>query len=358
MSTRRKGISLPDLQFLKFGPDPDGPEKKYGAAAEAGRHEVEAMEAIAQIPFGGHEHQRFVRTDVRIDPVADTHRAAVWVASRITEANRLPPGKMSSEIVTITPILAAAILANHNRGNRKLRESRVDAFVRKIKDGRWRLHSQGISFSRDGHLNNGQHRLNGIIKSGHAVEVYVTWGEDRDVFDVLDTGSVRGGSDALSIKGYQNTPTLAASARLLNLIETGSYGSPLAIDNDEIGDIVDENRGLVVSASAAHGLGSKLRCSSAALTVAFYEIERHSKKKEKLGGFIALLKDGNIPDARDPILVLRDGLIKKTIDKGARNGVIKAVTQYACVINAWNKHIRGRKGLPRWEHPDPLPVVE
>jgi hypothetical protein len=45
--SKRRPITLPSLSIL-FGPDPQGPETKNGAAAEAGRREVFAMQAVAQ----------------------------------------------------------------------------------------------------------------------------------------------------------------------------------------------------------------------------------------------------------------------------------------------------------------------
>lgn len=360
MSARRKGISLPQLSILKssFDLTVNTAGQKKTATGEAGRPKEIAMLDIAQTTGKRHDVPEYQQADVRIDPAAEGRRASAFLTGKLIASRKLAPGEMHSEVFTISPALALLILSQHNVGNRPVRQSRVDEFVKIIGEGRWKLSSQGISFARNGALNNGQHRLNAIVQSGQGVAMYVTFGEERDVFDVLDTGAVRGGQDTLSIQGFKNASTLAASAKFLVLVQNNRVFNPPKVHNDEILGIVRQNPRLDDATGPGHAIGVKLRCSSAATTVAFYRIMVMSRQSERLDQFLSFLRDGNLPDARDPILVLRDGLMSKKLDAHIRTGGVKTFAQYAAIVNAWNKHIRGRKGSIRWEHPEPLPSPE
>ncbi|APX69219.1 hypothetical protein BKD03_07260 [Brucella sp. 09RB8471] len=148
-----------------------------------------------------------------------------WLLDNINSSKRMPANQLNSVVVEITPALAREILDKCNRDNRGLRKARVNLYAKAMSEGRWKLTSQGISLSRDGHLNNGQHRLEAIIASGETVTMLITFGEEREVFDIIDTSASRGPSDILKIAGFKNTAKLAASIRIIMMIESGNAGA-------------------------------------------------------------------------------------------------------------------------------------
>lgn len=287
--------------------------------------------------------------------VADRRRAVAWLAERIAQASKLPPGELLSEVVTVTPAMAEVILASHNTGNRPLKPERFE-YAKAMTDGRWKLTSQGISFSRDGRLNNGQNRLTAVTIAARSVKMQVTFGEDREVFDVLDTGRIRGGSDSLHVRGYKNTAQLAAAARIVWLIERGTAASNLKIANDLLLEVVKEHPELEKYTTEGHKVGKKLNTSVAAFAAAFYLISK-SPNARRLPNFVSQLLTGIAAKPRDAVIVLRDGLMKRDIGVGAHNGVY--IT--AAIILAWNKWLRGSSAsLPalRWSSPAPFPKSE
>lgn len=93
-------------------------------------------------------------------------------------------------------------------------ESRVAVLVQAIQHGQWRLTHQGIALSAAGALQDGQHRLTAILRSGIPVQLQVSILEE-DVFDVIDTGRARGPRDVLAIAGHAHAQRLPAAIRLV-----------------------------------------------------------------------------------------------------------------------------------------------
>lgn len=292
--------------------------------------------------------------------VTEKRRAAAWLGDRLEKSRNLHASELISEVVTLTPAMAELILSTCNKGNRTLRPKRVAAYADAIRDGRWKLSSQGISLSRDGRLNNGQHRLNAIIEAGRPVQMMVVFGEDRAVFDVIDNGAIRGGSDTLHVAGYKNTKTLAAAARLY-VIVTGDQpnGNP-SLANDQIKAVIEDHPRLEDWSTSGHRVGAKLKCSTAATTTAFYLIGEQSEYNRRLEFFIDRLLDGASLRRGDPILTLRDGLTRRELEV-ARDGTGKNVHVCAAIILAWNRWVRGRTASMsklRWSNTDPFPQPE
>lgn len=290
----------------------------------------------------------------------ESRRAKAWLDDRLAKARKLHKDDLYSETCLITPAMAEVILKECNRGNRKLRGKKIAAYMRAIIEGRWKVHGQGISFAKDGKLNNGQHRLNAIILAGRSVRMHVVFGEDRDVFDVLDTGSNRSGSDTLHSLGYKNTTTLASAARLWSIVTSENPNGNPSVDNDEIRTIIAANPRLEDLTTPAHRIGKKLGTSGSALAAAFYLIDQKSPSNRRLEHFIDKLSSGAELRAKDPILVLRDSLRAKNLE-ARRDGTGRNARTCAATILAWNKWISGATASPgslRWSAGEPYPQPE
>ncbi|MCO5092641.1 hypothetical protein [Bosea sp. (in: a-proteobacteria)] len=335
-------------------------DMKKGAQAEAMRAQVKGKINMLNVAFAqpnakaGNTESLFSETHV-----SEARRATAWLEDRIAMSTKLGASELHSEVVTISPVTAEVILAKCNTGNRPLRPKRVALWDRTIREGRWKLTSQGISFARDGRLNNGQHRLNGIIAAGRAVQMMATFGEGRDVFDVLDTGGMRSGSDTLHVAGYKNTALLAASARLIAIVTGDAPGGNSSFSNDEIKQIVEQHPLLEDATTAGGRIGKKLKTSAAGMAAAFYLIETKSQNARRLDHFVDRLADGASLKRRDPILVLREGLRGGDIAPASGGGNAGRIT--AATINAWNLWVRGRSAqlsALRWDTAQPFPQPE
>ena len=79
---------------------------------------------------------------------------------------------ITTEIVTLTPALAAEWL-NSNTCNRPLSTLRASRYARDMKAGDWRFNGETISFTADGRLVDGQHRLTAVVESGVTIQQVV-----------------------------------------------------------------------------------------------------------------------------------------------------------------------------------------
>jgi hypothetical protein len=347
--------------FLIFGPRPQtGADKKKGGkpkpAARKGENmlnlltrtveESKATEVVA--PFAGAYPQ-------------EVRRIKALLSDRIRRSSKLPDGEMISETVTLTPAMAEHILVEHNRGNRSLRRGRVKQFAEIIRSGRFKTTSQGISFARDGSLNNGQHRLFGIIAAAVPVDVYVTFGEGRDAFDVLDTGGTRGGADTLHSLGYQNVALLAGAARVLRDIILGAPGANTSIANDEIGDVVASLPGVEDVLALGGSLGKRFKATGSGCVAAMYLIRRDSAHSPRLEEFVQRLSDGANQMPRSPILTLRDLLQTRQVDVHVRSHSARQACTAAAIILAWNAWLARKRpgaGALKWSPSEPFPIAE
>lgn len=106
--------------------------------------------------------------------------------------------EMNAVVEEITPEVAEEYLKK-NGVNRRLRPGNVKMFKKIILNGEWQLTHQGIAFSANGKLLDGQHRLTAIKESGKSVPVQVTRNVPRSTaarYEV-DRGAKRSIADIL-----------------------------------------------------------------------------------------------------------------------------------------------------------------
>lgn len=148
------------------------------------------------------------------------NRELSWLAQRVARGQKEP----FSEIATITPSIAKHIL-ERNDDNRRITQSLVDQIATDIADGLWQLNGESIVISRDGILNDGQHRLNAIIKSGIPVRSVVMFGVSRESRTTVDMGAARKAGDLLTMNHVSNTTVAAGCARLLIMYHKGQFST-------------------------------------------------------------------------------------------------------------------------------------
>ncbi len=120
---------------------------------------------------------------------------------------------MKQKLITITPQMAREFLKKNNR-NRPVYQAHVDFLASEMTGARWATTHQGICFSEDGLLLDGQHRLLAIVQSGCTVEMWVSTGYDPAAQSNMDVGG-RGrtvGDQLHLVDGTTNAKTKAAAA--------------------------------------------------------------------------------------------------------------------------------------------------
>jgi ParB-like nuclease domain len=126
---------------------------------------------------------------------------------------------------TINPSQAKKMLEN-NRNNRNPSQQRIDELASQMRQGKYIMPPDAITFDRQGRLINGQHRLLACVQSGTTIQSIVYRNASEEVFMITDIGMRKTGGHALKTLGYTNTTNLSAAARVVYNLETTPEGEP------------------------------------------------------------------------------------------------------------------------------------
>lgn len=136
--------------------------------------------------------------------------AAIWYEQRVARSKE----RVVTEQVDMTPALAR-VLVGHNDGNRPVRQAKLNQYISDINADRWDFNGETIIISKEGLVNNGQHRSLAVIETNKSIPVLFVFGVERSTRKTVDTGANRGAHDHLSVDGYTQPTTLAALTRFV-----------------------------------------------------------------------------------------------------------------------------------------------
>lgn len=136
-----------------------------------------------------------------------------------TRMQMLPSEKAS--IVAVTPKLAERWLTLNYDGQRRLKPDTVARYARDMAAGVWHGdNGQSITFSADGWLVDGQHRLRAVIESGCEVEMLVVR-SSQDAAQIMATIDVGDRREAKQLYHGLNATTVCAMAKTRLCLEYG-----------------------------------------------------------------------------------------------------------------------------------------
>lgn len=241
----------------------------------------------------------------------------------------------NSRIMTIGPKKATELLAV-SRGNRPINIRHVDALAAAMANGEWVQTGDPIRLTKDGYLQDGQHRLSAIVKSGKTIEFYVVAGLSNEAFDFIDIGLRRNHGQMLARNGELNYNQLAAAILWFSLFEkavdskdTGIY-APSGVSRPrmaEVRDILSRHPDLRTHVSATHGKQLIPGGAAAALRYIF------SRKDDALAAeFFESLYSGENLKKSSPIYALRERLIADLRSRAK----LPTYTKVIYVVKAWN----------------------
>lgn len=123
-----------------------------------------------------------------------------------------------AEVALLTPGLANVLLQK-NPENRHLTSAKIRHFANDMRRGAWPLNGETIIISKEGLLNDGQHRCAALIEANVTIPATFFFGADRDTRKTVDLGAARTAAHFLAMDGLANATHRAAVARLVMAFE-------------------------------------------------------------------------------------------------------------------------------------------
>lgn len=268
-----------------------------------------------------------------------------------------PPGEPNVRRVLVGPAQAEELLARMDR-NRRLQQGWVNELAQIMLKGNWQEIGDTIRLDREGRLQDGQHRLRAIIKSGCSAYFWIIEGLAPEAQDVMDRGRRRTVGDVLTIHGVAQGQMMAAAIKWVMAITEGKLGL-----KNERGLALRPTPDDTLLAVAAHpGLEASLKVGRTAKTAAFryppslaaalHYLMACKAGTEAADEFFDMLFVGDELPAGEPVWLLRDYLVRDSVKHTRRSSLDKAIWTVKA-WNGWRNHatVRTLKAYP--DHPFP-----
>lgn len=252
------------------------------------------------------------------------------------------------EYIDVTPEMAEKWLEKNSK-NRKLSDRVVSRYAQMMSNDQWHYDASPLRFDTDDNVLDGQHRLWALVESGTTQKFLVVRGLDPRSFVTIDTGKTRSFGDIISIErpGLRNVHHLAAVTAMLWRWDQGYRGKQLRATGN-------------VPAAPAETLLNLFESREEEIVELYHSAQAVARKVPGLGAtiisllmsifnkidaddaefFFERLMDGAGLDAGNPILALRNNLLKFASTRDRRTNLPTEVG-VALGIKAWNAYRRG-----------------
>ncbi|MGA1540748.1 MAG: hypothetical protein ACO39C_10040, partial [Chthoniobacterales bacterium] len=246
---------------------------------------------------------------------------------------------VQTEIHRLTPTLAEYLLDATNDGNRHVRPNSVSAYAKDIAAGRWRFNGEALKVSREGKLNDGQHRCHAVIEAGQSIEVLWIFGLPRDTRETLDQGATRTAGDYLKMTGQpyaKNSPTVARLVIMIKASGAAHGARKHQPTKRQVVDYVTAHPEITEACSRINMARARPVGGHAILAAAYCLISEVGEQDTVDDFFNRLLTGENLP-ARHPILVCRNRLIEMVANRE------RPTKRIECIFRGWNNFRSDRR---------------
>lgn len=277
------------------------------------------------------------RTEVEKVPskvAVEKQRMKDWLAERIENAK----GEPLTEVVTLTPILARLLLEK-NEQNRPVSSVALGRFKRDISEGRWQFNGEPIILSKDGLLNDGQHRCTAVGETGKSIRIVMVFGAPRESRMTLDQGVMRTVGHYLGMQGFTDPNRVAAVAGMVwqqreyQLVGMHADKRPT---KSQVLLAATHYKGISDSVRFCARQGAGSLTSISLLGFVHFSIA-HVAGRQPADAFMDKLLKGNDLGAGDPILAARNRLLNMRRDTGS-----SMMERAELLFRAWNFHRKGQ----------------
>lgn len=242
----------------------------------------------------------------------------------------------------VTPAIAEKWLGK-NTHNRKINDRIVRAMVRDLEDGNWIDNGATITFSDEGVLLDGQHRLNAIVNAGIGINSIIVRGAKAEAQHTMDTGAKRTLANALELRGEKNCTKLgSAIAANINYDRSGrigKLGGSASVTNSEALDYLEKNPWVRDQLPEVARICVNMKGLKAGMVSVLYRVLFDIDPEDADFFFQRLLSDEDHHKG-EPIYTLRKSLM---LDAARTDGHRPVVWKAAVIIKAWNKFRDGEE---------------
>jgi hypothetical protein len=242
----------------------------------------------------------------------------------------------------ITPEMAFNWLTERNGKNRNLYDLQAQRIKDDILEGRWQLTHQGIAFRKDGQLQDGQHRLWGIVEAGRPVPAMVVFNITDEARMAIDSHIARKPQDVAALTGSDFNRNDFSALRRAMLGLDKNYP---AWSNQEALRDADRHREALAWAHKFYGTRKIMNAPVRGVLIrAWYHEDR-----DRLADFAQLVqvgtrRDGTVQPSDGPALLLRDWLMGRSADRNkgtTSRDVATQVDVYAKATRALQAYLKG-----------------
>lgn len=269
--------------------------------------------------------------DLNVAAPAEDYRQAALLLPDIRDFHTLS--------IDVTPEIAMGWL-QRNDVNRPVRRKAVTQYATDLKRSLWKCTGETIKFSKTGRLLDGQHRLTAVAESGITTAWLVNTGLDDSVFDAIDTGRGRTGSDILVIEGvstYEARIAAVALSMVMNYQRGQLPHSSLRYPNHEMLECWQRDPLLQSTSTFVASLPHKMvPIAHAKAFFLHWVFSQHDVPAADT--FIEQLFEGDQLLKRDAVFHLRNKLLQDRVERREHDD---GAQLHAC-IKAWNARRAGR----------------
>jgi hypothetical protein len=264
-----------------------------------------------------------------------------WLSQKIAQGRKEP----FTEIVNITPTIATWLL-ERNDDNRSIRQIEISKMAHDLKAGQFDFNGESIIVSKDGRLNDGQHRLWAVLEADTPMKSVMVFGIERHTRMTVDNGVPRMSRDFLSMAKVKNASWIATASLLYTHYVNGYYAYSMkyskekALTKSDLLRTYEKDQKLFDQGAAYVQTDRVLRKMIPSQLIAAYVI-LHKVNYEAAQQFFSMLATGaNLPKG-SPILLLRTKLMGT--DK------LRSTTRLELILRSWSAW-RGGAILTRAPH--------
>jgi hypothetical protein len=247
--------------------------------------------------------------------------------------NSLIENPPSGSIPMIIDAAMATAMLERNDSNRAFSDVDAKRYQGAMERGEWRHNGEAIKFTSCGMLNDGQHRLTAIKKSGLSIVTDVRFGLPRETFITLDTGKKRTAGDVLSIEKVKHHTIVAAVAKLYWRYSQPTRMTGFTPTHAQIKAVIDTNKFILRSGPEAAKFRSYANIPPSVISFVWaLAAEYDLDKANDFFSQLTLLKG---IDDEGPARILRRWCDNRENDKGRWPSKYYA----AITIKAWNAFV-------------------